>query len=32
MPGWDDAKWFYTAITRAKCKVEVTINQYLKIN
>ena len=32
MPVWDDAKWFYTAITRAKCKVEVTNNQYLKIN
>jgi len=32
MPVWDDAKWFYTAITRAKCKVEVTQNKYLKIN
>ena len=32
MPVWDAAKWFYTAITRAKCKVEVTQNKYLKIN
>jgi ATP-dependent exoDNAse (exonuclease V) alpha subunit len=32
MPVWDYAKWFYTAITRAKCKVEVTTNKYLKIN
>ena len=32
MPVWDHAKWFYTAITRAKCKVEVTNNRYLKIN
>jgi energy-coupling factor transporter ATP-binding protein EcfA2 len=32
MPVWDNAKWFYTAITRAKCKVEVTQNKYLKIN
>lgn len=32
MPVWDPAKWFYTAITRAKCKVEVTQNKYLKIN
>jgi len=32
MPAWDAAKWFYTAITRAKCKVEVTSNKYLKIN
>jgi ATP-dependent exoDNAse (exonuclease V) alpha subunit len=32
MPVWDSAKWFYTAITRAKCKVEVTQNRYLKIN
>jgi ATP-dependent exoDNAse (exonuclease V) alpha subunit len=31
MPVWDSAKWFYTAITRAKCKVEVTNNKYLKI-
>ncbi len=30
MPVWDAAKWFYTAITRAKCKVEVTQNKYLK--
>lgn len=32
MPVWDHAKWFYTAITRAKCKVEVTNNKYLRIN
>lgn len=32
MPVWDPAKWFYTAITRAKCKVEVTQNKYLKIH
>ena len=32
MPVWDSAKWFYTAITRAKCKVEVTQNKYLKIS
>jgi len=32
MPAWNPAKWFYTAITRAKCKVEVTHNKYLKIN
>lgn len=32
MPVWDPAKWFYTAITRAKCKVEVTDNKYLKIH
>lgn len=32
MPVWDPAKWFYTAITRAKCKVEVTQNRYLKIH
>ena len=32
MPVWNSAKWFYTAITRAKCKVEVTNNKYLKIN
>ena len=32
MPVWNSAKWFYTAITRAKCKVEVTKNKYLKIN
>jgi ATP-dependent exoDNAse (exonuclease V) alpha subunit len=31
MPVWDAAKWFYTAITRAKCKVEVTQNKYLKM-
>ena len=31
MPVWDSAKWFYTAITRAKCKVEVTQNKYLKM-
>jgi ATP-dependent exoDNAse (exonuclease V) alpha subunit len=31
MPVWDSAKWFYTAITRAKCKVEVTKNKYLKM-
>jgi hypothetical protein len=31
MPVWDSAKWFYTAITRAKCKVEVRANRYLKI-
>lgn len=31
MPVWNPAKWFYTAITRAKCKVEVTQNKYLKI-
>jgi hypothetical protein len=32
MPIWDPAKWFYTAITRAKSKVEVTNNKYLRIN
>ena len=32
MPIWDPAKWFYTAITRAKSKVEVTTNKYLRIN
>lgn len=32
MPVWDKAKWFYTAITRAKCKVQVTTNKYLSIN
>ena len=32
MPIWDPAKWFYTAITRAKCKVEVTQNKYLKMS
>lgn len=32
MPVWDYAKWFYTAITRAKCKVEVTTNKYLSVN
>jgi ABC-type dipeptide/oligopeptide/nickel transport system ATPase component len=32
MPVWDSAKWFYTAITRAKSKVQVTENKYLKIN
>ena len=31
MPIWDNAKWFYTAITRAKNKVEIINNQYLKI-
>lgn len=31
MPVWNQAKWFYTAITRAKNKVEITINKYLKI-
>ena len=31
MPVWNHAKWFYTAITRAKSKVEVTNNKYLSI-
>lgn len=31
MPVWNSAKWFYTAITRAKCKVEITQNKYLKM-
>ena len=31
MPVWDNAKWFYTAITRAKCNVQVTINKYLTV-
>lgn len=31
MPVWDSAKWFYTAITRAKSKVEVTDNRYLTV-
>ena len=31
MKEWDPAKWFYTAITRAKSKVEVTSNKYLKM-
>lgn len=31
MKEWHPAKWFYTAITRAKCKVEVTSNKYLKM-
>lgn len=31
MPGWHKSKWFYTAITRAKNKVEITNNKYLKI-
>lgn len=31
MPVWDSARWFYTAITRAKNKVQVTNNKYLKI-
>ena len=31
MPNWHKAKWFYTAITRAKNKVEITNNKYLKI-
>jgi ATP-dependent exoDNAse (exonuclease V) alpha subunit len=30
MPEWDPAKWFYTAITRAKQNVELTINKYFK--
>jgi len=30
MPEWDPAKWFYTAITRAKNNVELTINKYFK--
>jgi ATP-dependent exoDNAse (exonuclease V) alpha subunit len=30
MEEWDAAKWFYTAITRAKKNVELTINKYLK--
>jgi len=29
MPAWDSARWFYTAITRAKKKVQVTENKYL---
>lgn len=32
MPVWDSAKWFYTAITRAKQKVEIIQNKYLKMN
>ena len=32
MPVWDNAKWFYTAITRAKNKVEIIKNSYLTIN
>ena len=32
MPTWNTARWFYTAITRAKCKVQVKENKYLKIN
>lgn len=31
MPVWDPAKWYYTAITRAKSKVEVRLNKYLTI-
>lgn len=29
---WNHARWFYTAITRAKKKVEVKENKYLKMN
>jgi len=32
MPVWDAARWFYTAITRAKSKVEIKANKYLSIN
>jgi ATP-dependent exoDNAse (exonuclease V) alpha subunit len=32
MPAWNTARWFYTAITRAKCKVQVKQNKYLTIN
>jgi ATP-dependent exoDNAse (exonuclease V) alpha subunit len=32
MPAWNTARWFYTAITRAKSKVQVKENKYLKIN
>lgn len=31
MPVWDKAKWFYTAITRAKCKVQLVKNRYILI-
>jgi len=30
MPIWNKARWFYTAITRAKVKVQVAANKYLK--
>jgi len=30
MPIWNKARWFYTAITRAKVKVQVATNKYLK--
>lgn len=32
MPAWNTARWFYTAITRAKAKVQVKENKYLTIN
>lgn len=31
MPVWDHAKWFYTAITRAKNKVEINNTPYLNV-
>jgi len=31
MPIWNHARWFYTAITRAKLKVEIKKTAYLKI-
>ncbi len=31
MPVWDDARWFYTAITRAKENTEILNNKYLKV-
>ena len=31
MDVWDHARWFYTAITRAKNKVELNANNYIKI-
>ena len=31
MPVWDNAKWFYTAITRAKKNVQLIKNKYLLI-
>lgn len=31
MPAWNSSRWYYTAITRAKSKVEVITNKYLSI-
>lgn len=32
MPVWNAARWFYTAITRAKYKVQIKENKYFKLS